>query len=174
MARLIYGCSGAELIARTEDGTGNALYLQTGITYSVWTARTGGTQATDLLNLAGTPMTTITPDALGVRFQGPDGTTADLWLQNQAAPSEPRWVVEPAGQDLVSQMAALSAQVEAFATLVEGFGNVLTGTGSPEGVVTSAKGGLWLRQDGGIGTTLYVKQTGSGNTGWDAFGGYGQ
>ncbi len=41
-----------------------------------------------------------------------------------------------------------------------------TGTGSPEGVITAPVGHLYLRTDGGAGTTLYVKESGSGNTGW--------
>ena len=40
------------------------------------------------------------------------------------------------------------------------------GTGSPETVVTAPVGSLYLRSDGGAGTTLYVKETGTGNTGW--------
>jgi hypothetical protein len=43
---------------------------------------------------------------------------------------------------------------------------ISTGTGSPNGVVTSAVGGLYLRLDGGTKTTLYVKESGTGNTGW--------
>lgn len=35
---------------------------------------------------------------------------------------------------------------------------VLTGTGSPEGAVASAVGTLYLRQDGGTSTTLYVRE----------------
>lgn len=42
------------------------------------------------------------------------------------------------------------------------------GTGSPEGVIAANVGALFLRKDGGAGTTLYVKQTGAGNTGWVA------
>lgn len=45
---------------------------------------------------------------------------------------------------------------------------VLVGTGAPEGVLTGTVGQLYLRTDGGTGTTLYVKETGSGNTGWIA------
>lgn len=45
---------------------------------------------------------------------------------------------------------------------------VRTGAGTPEGVVTAQVGSLFLRSDGGVGTTLYVKQTGGGNTGWAA------
>lgn len=43
---------------------------------------------------------------------------------------------------------------------------VLTGTGSPETVVTAPVGSLFLRSDGGAGTTIYVKESGTGNTGW--------
>jgi hypothetical protein len=38
--------------------------------------------------------------------------------------------------------------------------------GSPEGVVSASAGALCLRTDGGIGATAYVKETGTGNTGW--------
>jgi hypothetical protein len=41
-----------------------------------------------------------------------------------------------------------------------------SGTGSPEGVVSAAVGSLYTRTDGGASTTLYVKESGSGNTGW--------
>lgn len=41
-----------------------------------------------------------------------------------------------------------------------------SGTGSPEGVVTATIGSIFTRTDGGAGTTLYVKESGSGNTGW--------
>jgi hypothetical protein len=42
------------------------------------------------------------------------------------------------------------------------------GNNSPEGVVTAPVGSLYSRLDGGAGTTLYVKQSGTGNTGWVA------
>ena len=44
----------------------------------------------------------------------------------------------------------------------------LTGAGTPEGVVAAPVGTLFLRTDGGAATTLYVKETGTGNTGWAA------
>lgn len=43
-----------------------------------------------------------------------------------------------------------------------------SGTGSPEGVVTAPVGSLYSRTDGGADTTLYVKESGTGNTGWSA------
>jgi len=42
------------------------------------------------------------------------------------------------------------------------------GSGSPEGVVVAPVGSLYLRTDGGTSTTLYVKTSGTGNTGWTA------
>jgi hypothetical protein len=41
-----------------------------------------------------------------------------------------------------------------------------SGSGSPESVVTAPIGSLYSRTDGGVGTSLYVKQSGTGNTGW--------
>ena len=45
---------------------------------------------------------------------------------------------------------------------------VFFGTGTPEGAKTAAVGSIFLRADGGTSTTLYVKQSGTGNTGWVA------
>lgn len=42
------------------------------------------------------------------------------------------------------------------------------GTGTPEAAVTAPVGSLFLRTDGGASTSLYVKESGSGNTGWVA------
>lgn len=40
------------------------------------------------------------------------------------------------------------------------------GTATPEGSITANVGSLFINKSGGAGTTLYVKQTGTGNTGW--------
>lgn len=57
-------------------------------------------------------------------------------------------------------------------TMYVGKGNttarILSGTGSPQGVVVAPVGSLYMRQDGGANTTLYVKESGTGNTGWVA------
>jgi hypothetical protein len=45
---------------------------------------------------------------------------------------------------------------------------IRSGSGSPEAVVTANVGSAWLRTDGGASTTLYVKESGTGNTGWVA------
>jgi len=46
--------------------------------------------------------------------------------------------------------------------------NVYCGINSPEGVVTAGVGSLFIRTNGSVGATLYVKQSGTGNTGWTA------
>jgi hypothetical protein len=45
---------------------------------------------------------------------------------------------------------------------------ITSGTGSPEGVLTASIGSWYTRTDGGANTTLYVKESGTGNTGWVA------
>ena len=45
---------------------------------------------------------------------------------------------------------------------------ITSGAGSPESAVTAPVGSLFIRTDGGASTTLYVKESGSGNTGWVA------
>jgi hypothetical protein len=47
-------------------------------------------------------------------------------------------------------------------------GTIRRGTGSPQSVVTAPVGSIYLRDDGGAGSTLYVKESGTGNTGWVA------
>lgn len=49
-----------------------------------------------------------------------------------------------------------------------GTATISAGTGSPENSVTATVGSIYLRTDGGAGTTLYVKESGSGTTGWVA------
>lgn len=46
--------------------------------------------------------------------------------------------------------------------------SISRGTGSPENVVAADVGSLYLRTDGAPGQTLYVKETGTSNTGWAA------
>lgn len=52
-----------------------------------------------------------------------------------------------------------------FGTGADGAVN-LTGTGSPEGVVTASPGATYQQIDNGIFVAQWIKQSGSGNTGW--------
>lgn len=63
---------------------------------------------------------------------------------------------------LASLRSALNAMIALIAT---------EGEGHPEGLVTADQGSLYLRSDGGAGTTLYVKESGgtgdsATSTGW--------
>lgn len=44
----------------------------------------------------------------------------------------------------------------------------LVGSGSPESVVTAVVGSIYTDTSGGASTTLYIKESGTGNTGWVA------
>jgi hypothetical protein len=46
--------------------------------------------------------------------------------------------------------------------------HIYSGKGSPENVVPAGRGSLYLREDGGAATTLYVKESGVAKTGWVA------
>jgi hypothetical protein len=45
---------------------------------------------------------------------------------------------------------------------------VVSGSVAPENVVTAPVGSLYLRTGGGAATSFYVKESGTGNTGWVA------
>lgn len=45
---------------------------------------------------------------------------------------------------------------------------ITSGSNTPEGAVTAPVGSLFTRTNGGANTTLYVKESGTGNTGWIA------
>jgi len=68
------------------------------------------------------------------------------------------WLAAP----LVAQAPVLFSRVRV------GTVDIRTGAGTPEGSITAPVGSLFLRTDGGAGTSFYVKETGAGNTGWVA------
>lgn len=52
--------------------------------------------------------------------------------------------------------------------LVRGVCQIIAGNGSPAGAVSAPVGSLYMRADGGANTTLYVKESGTGTSGWVA------
>lgn len=58
--------------------------------------------------------------------------------------------------------------LQADAVTLDATCKILTGAGTPEGAVTAGVCSIFLRTDGGAATTLYVKESGAGNTGWVA------
>lgn len=67
-------------------------------------------------------------------------------------------------------LVAAGLSVTAFKFLYASSGTHVMGwcTGTPEGAVTAPIGSSMLRTDGGASTTLYIKESGTGNTGWVA------
>ena len=65
-------------------------------------------------------------------------------------------------------------QLRGDGTILRGAGTaapsvgIFQGSGSPEGVITAGVGSIYQRTNGGANTSLYVKESGSGNTGWIA------
>lgn len=45
---------------------------------------------------------------------------------------------------------------------------IITGAGTPEAAITAPVGSMYLRSNGGAGTSMYIKESGTGNTGWVA------
>jgi hypothetical protein len=66
-----------------------------------------------------------------------------------------KMITELVGNNLISLNAA-------------GGPNIKSGTGSPESAVTAPSGSIYVDASGGAGATLFVKESGSGNTGWVA------
>lgn len=83
--------------------------------------------------------------------------------------------VDPTSLLLTSDASAVTAEI-LRASGAAYFGTVRTGgstgprwssgVGSPEGVVTDAVGSLYSNTTGAPGSTLYIKESGAGNTGW--------
>lgn len=80
-------------------------------------------------------------------------------------------VIDPQTGRATERLVSFARQVEsAIGTPANGPNSIAwtSGTGSPEGVVTAAPGSLYTNSSGGVSTTLYVKESGTGNTGWVA------
>lgn len=70
-----------------------------------------------------------------------------------------------------SGLAELNRMLKFLHDAVSGDGlsqKVYNGLGSPEGVVVAQPGSLYMNLSGGAVTSLYVKESGSGATGWIA------
>lgn len=53
-----------------------------------------------------------------------------------------------------------------FLGLVAGAPSIFQSTGAPNGVHVADPGSVYLQRDGGAGTSIWFKESGSGNTGW--------
>ena len=98
-----------------------------------------------------TNTTVVSPRRL-TRFVGPDGvlTTENFSLI----------------QGIVDSLNGLKDENDFLFTVIMGI-RITVGTASPENVVVGSVGDLFIRTDGGAGTTWYLKESGSEtNSGW--------
>lgn len=106
-----------------------------------------------------------TGDISGISVStGRDGQNEGrLWHVTRATQAENYWSFAVGGATDV-------IQIHNDGIRVGGLGGPrwLHGSGSPEGVVSAPVGSFFSRTNGGAGTTFYVKESGTGNTGWVA------
>lgn len=112
-----------------------------------------------------TVLTNVTPGAEAANVQ--HFTMVGGALVRGIAVGNGLQVGSPAGGDKGTGSLNLAGSGDLFVSLNNGAG-IYSGTGTPLGVVSAAVGSLFLRTDGGAATTLYVKESGTGNTGWVA------
>jgi len=80
-------------------------------------------------------------------------------------PTPPTWYRQ---EDQAATRRLLEQRIASIESKMAVLEKIRTGTGVPEGVIVAPVGTLYLRSDGSTSTTLYVKTSGSGNTGWTA------
>jgi hypothetical protein len=158
----ISGGTNSVAISTTDlDMSGNGASQHTLVAAVRWRMRTGSTNT----GPASTPTYTIqglTSDvASGVLFSFDEGNAITT---NMATMSFARF------RRAVDSTPVTLLDLKADGSLRMGPAQVTftTGTGTPEGVVTAPVGSLFMRTDGAATTTLYVKTSGTGNTGWTA------
>lgn len=114
----------------------------------------------------------VTPTGTAQLIHNP---TSDYW---QASGNTGGWFVRMSanllrfGTDAAASIGSVTNRMgDVFSVRFRpGAGAVIwtSGAGTPEGVVTAVVGSMYTRTDGGANTTLYVKESGTGNTGWTA------
>jgi hypothetical protein len=152
VARSTFGGRPGDFTIVDPSTTSNVVTVAPSVTgATVWSAKTGGTQYTDLL-VGGTPATTVSSDSKGalVPFQGPDGINVGVWVQFGAN----RVLIDP--QDF-----AVASQVASALTAAKGVANGIPSLDStaliplgqmPDGVAPLVA----AYQSGAIGTSMYV------------------
>lgn len=90
-------------------------------------------------------------------------TTFKLSVRNTGVNQE--WLIQISGTSFTYTRIKMMANEYMFEATATGS---FVGTGSPEGVVTASSGSIYHNRTGGAGVSIYVKESGSGNTGWIA------
>jgi hypothetical protein len=93
-------------------------------------------------------------------------TTRDLEVTIQGTDANARLVLKHAGAGAVGL-----ASEDWLAAGYNTGPRIYAGSGTPEGSQTAYIGSIYQRFDGGVGTAFYIKESGTGNTGWNPIGG---
>jgi hypothetical protein len=129
----------------------------------VWTG-------TDNNAFTGTTEVSLIRDANGILAQrnSTNAQTFRIYETDSGANDEYLEISAASGTNLIRPQATGTgtASVVRYHTTTSVFWT--SGSGTPEGVVTAPVGSLFTRTDGGAATTLYVKESGTGSTGWVA------
>lgn len=154
------------------DGDGNASPLKlstTSIDVGTFVSMGGTTNSYPALKRNGATLEVVTADGLGgaaivaQTFSTNLGATVGT---NYFAVSDAGWY-RPAANQFAISLNGLSnahfnfAKVDDTTTV-----NIIKGSSDPEGAVTATQGSVYMRTGGGAGSSFYVKESGSGNTGW--------
>ena len=107
-------------------------------------------------------------DQVLAQRNGTNAQTFRVYETDSGANDEYLEISAASGTNLIRPLATGTgtASVVRYYTTTAVF--ITSGAGSPESVVTAPVGSLYTRTDGGAGTTLYVKESGTGSTGWVA------
>jgi hypothetical protein len=94
-----------------------------------------------------------------------DGAQSSVILSIQEEDNDPLGNIDALGNLTIKNV---TSTTQSF--FITSAGDVFwkAGNGSPEGAVSGGIGSLWSRLDGGTDTSLYRKESGTGNTGWVA------
>lgn len=167
MARFMYSATPGDFVIDTVTGK-----PQPGITVKVYTAQTGGTQVTDLLNAAGSPVVQLTSDSVGwVQFYGPDEFRDDLWLDTGTGSrllsrAVAKFALDSVVSGLSSSVSALTSGLSGKLdkSLYAGANQILRGTGGSgavEAISAPSVSGTYLGYDGStLGWTTPATSTG--------------
>lgn len=116
--------------------------------------------------------------ASGLQIQPTESAVSKLFIGKKGATIPDAKVVigDPVAASPAHGAAIAPAQDDKYSlgTAAQGFTKMflangvlwMGGAGTPEGVVSAPVGSLFSRTDGGAGTSFYVKESGTGNTGW--------
>jgi hypothetical protein len=105
--------------------------------------------------------------AVGLAAVGTPGSYAKVVVDAKGRVSGGASLADADIPATIARKDEVTAQINTVASNVIALQDRLKwGAGSPEGAVIGTVGTLYLRTDGGAGTTLYVKESGSGLTGW--------